>query len=154
MSAPSIPFPPQFTENTWTATSPKRSTVLFRLPVSLSRLFSLLEESGEDDYGQIGPSQFAFKTACLMVVSATALLDEDIQDIPCAPVVDSEGGIRITWTRYNKQIKLVCPSTKDAQVYIYQSSPAGTSLRDQNVTASVLADRLSWLNTRESAAAE
>jgi hypothetical protein len=152
MSAASIPFPPpQFRENNWTATSPKESAVLFRLPVSISRLFLLLDENGEDDYGQIGPSQFAFKTAFLMVAHAIALLDEDL---PCAPVVDAEGGIRITWTRYNKQIKLICPSGKDAPVYIYQSSPAGNSLRDKNVTASVLADRLSWLTTREPSVAD
>jgi hypothetical protein len=149
MSAASVPLP--FTENNWTATNPKESPVLFTLPLSLWRVFSLLDESGEDDYGQLGPSQFAFKTACFMVANAIALLN---QDIPCAPVVDPDGGIRITWTRYNKQIKLICPSAKDAPVYIYQSSPAGNSLRDRNVTASVLADRLSWLATRESAAAD
>jgi hypothetical protein len=149
MSALPIAFP-QFTENTWTASTPRTSSAFFRLPVSLSRLFSLLDENGEDDYGQIGPSQFAFKTAFLMVAHAISLLDEDL---PCAPVVDSEGGIRITWNRYNKQIKLVCPPTKDAPVYIYQASPAGNSLRNQNVTASVLAERLSWLISRESAAA-
>lgn len=149
MSAP--PFPPQFIENDWTATTPRESAVLFRLPISISRLFGLLDENGEDDYGQIGPSQFAFKTAFLLVAHAIALLDEDI---PCAPVVDSEGGVRVTWNHYNKQIKLVCPAAKDSPVYIYQSSPAGTSLRDKNVTPSVLADRLSWLTTRESAAAD
>ena len=154
MSAASILALPLFTKDTGKATNPKASSVAYRIPVAFSRLFSILDDSGEDEYGQIGPSQFAFKTACLMVVRAFALLDEDIQDIPCAPVVDAEGGIRITWNRYNKQIKLVCPSAKDAPVYIYQSSDTGTSLRDQNVTASVLADRLSWLNTRESAAAD
>jgi hypothetical protein len=150
MSATSIPFPP-FTENTWTATNPKESTVLFRLPIALERMVALLDDdSGGDDYGQVGPSQFAFRTAYRMVFRAITLLNDDI---PCAPVVDAEGGIRITWNRYEKQIKLICPSTPDAPVYIYQSSPAGNSLRDQNVTASVLADRLAWLVTRESATA-
>jgi hypothetical protein len=141
---------PLFTENTWTATNPKEASVLLRMPTSVLRMLSLLDENGEDDYGQIGPSQFAFKTAFMMVIDAIVLLDEDI---PCAPVVDSEGGIRITWSRYNKQVKLICPSSKDAPVYVYQSSPAGNSLRDQNVTASVLAEKLSWLIKRESASA-
>lgn len=149
MSAHPIPFP-QFTENTWTASTAETASALMRLPTSLSRLFCLLEENGEDDYGQVGPSQFAFRTAFLMVAHAIALLNEDV---PCAPVVDSEGGVRITWNRYDKQIKLICPATKDAPVYIYQSSLAGNSLRNQNVNASVLADRLSWLISRESAAA-
>jgi hypothetical protein len=150
MSDLAIPLPP-FTENTWSASNPKKASVLFKLPISLSRLLALLDENGEDDYGQIGPSQFAFKTAYLIVFHAIILLGEDL---PCAPVVDAEGGVRVTWTRYNKQIKLICPSAKNASVYIYQSSPAGTSLRNQNVTPSVLADRLSWLITRESAAAD
>lgn len=148
MSAASLPL---FYKNTWTATHAKPTTVLRKLPVSLSRLICLLEESGEDDYGQIGPSQFAFKTAFLLVANAVAILD---QDLPAAPVVDSEGGVRITWNRFDKQIKLVCPAKKDAPVYIYQSSPAGSSLRNQNVTAAVLAERLQWLTTREFAAAD
>jgi hypothetical protein len=152
MSAASTSFPlPRFTENTWTATNSKASPAFLRLPVSLSRLISLLDENGEDDYGQIGPSQFAFKTAFRLVANAISILDEDL---PAAAVVDSEGGIRITWNRYDRQIKLVCPATKDAPVYVYRSSPGDNSLRNQNVTAAVLADRLSWLITRESAAAD
>jgi hypothetical protein len=111
----------------------------------------LLDEEGEDDHGQVGPSQFAFKTAFYLVFHAISILG---QDLPAAPVVDSEGGIRITWNYYNKQIKLVCPANKDAPVYIYQSSPAGNALRNQNLSAAVLADRLSWLTTRESAIAD
>ena len=150
MSAPSIAYP-DFTENTWTASNAKPSSTFSKLPISLSRLFSLLDEdeSAEDDDGHQGPTQFAFKTAFFMVAHAISLLDEDL---PCAPVLDSEGGIRITWNRYGKQIKLVCPATKDAPMYIYQASPSGNHLRNQNVTASVLADRLSWLTNRESAA--
>jgi hypothetical protein len=149
MSASSITYP-DFTENTWTASNAKPSSAFSKLPISLSRLFFLLDEndSAEDD-GHQGPTQFAFKTAFLMVAHAISLLDDDL---PCAPVLDSEGGIRITWNRYGKQLKLICPATKDAPMYIYQSCPSGNHLRNHNVTASVLADRLSWLTTRESAA--
>ena len=122
--------------------------LLLDVPVSLRRLLSLLDESGEDDYGHLGPSQFAFKTAFLMVLHALSLLG---QDVPCAPSVDSEGGIRITWNRFSKQIKLICPPTQDAPMYIYQSSSAGNSLRNQNVTPALLAERLTWLVTREPA---
>ncbi|MGI9073199.1 MAG: hypothetical protein ACR2JB_18240 [Bryobacteraceae bacterium] len=149
MSVLSLPLPP-LTESTWTDSNAKRSHVLSRLPVSILRLLLLLEESGEDDHGQIGPTQFAFKTALLLVWYATQNLNEDV---PGSPVVDSEGGIRITWSRYNKQIKLVCPATSAGQLYIYQSSPSGSSVRNENVTAAVLADRLYWLISRESAAA-
>jgi hypothetical protein len=151
MSASSLPFPP-FTENTYTASNPRASSAFSKLPISLIRLFALLDEteSQEDDYGRVGPTQFAFRTACLMVAGAISLLDEDL---PCAPVVDSEGGIRITWNRYHKQIKLICPATKESPVYIYQASPTGNSVRDRNVNASVLAERLSWLTSRESESA-
>lgn len=143
--------PPLFTENTWSASNAEEASVLFRLPISFSRLLALLEENGEDDYGQIGPSQFAFKTAFAMVAEATAILGEDLA---CVPVVDAEGGIRITWNYCGKQVKLICPSTKEGQPYIYQSSPAGgNSLRDHNVTGRVLAERLTWLTRRDSAAA-
>lgn len=148
MSAAAIPL---FRQNTWSASSPRASTAILRLPDSLSRLFALLDESGEDDYGQKGPSQLAFKTAFLLLAQAISILEEDVP--AGAPSVDSEGGIRITWNHLGKQLKLVCPATKDTPVYIYQSSVAGTSLRNQNITASVLADRLAWLSTRESAAA-
>jgi hypothetical protein len=151
MSASSIPLPP-FMENTYSASNPGTSSAFSKLPISLFRLFELLDESGsgEDDYGVVGPTMYAFRSAFLMVAQAISFLDEDL---PCAPVADAEGGIRITWNRYGKQIKLVCPSTKESPVYIYQSSPAGNSLRNQNVTASVLAERLSWLISRESESA-
>lgn len=142
--------PPFFSENTWSASAADTSSVLWRLPVSISRLMRLLDEGGEDDHGQIGPSQYAFRTAFLMVFEATVILG---QDVSAAPVVDSQGGIRITWNYYNKQVKLVCPANNDASVYIYQSSPAGDSLRNQDVTSAVLAERLVWLCSRESAAA-
>jgi hypothetical protein len=146
MSAPSIPF----TVNTWTASNAKPASAFSKLPISLARICALLnEDENSDEEGHSGPTQFAFKTAFMMVAHAISLLDEDL---PSAPVLDSEGGIRITWNRYGKQIKLVCPATKESPVYIYQSSPSGNSLRNQNVTASVLADRLAWLTTRESAA--
>jgi len=138
---------PLFAENTWTASVARASSGFWTLPLSLSRLVSLLDDNGRDDYGEIGPSQFAFKTAFVLVAHAVSILDEDLAAVP---VIDSEGGIRVTWNHYGKQIKLVCPATKDSPIYIYQSSAAGNSLRNHNVTASVLADRLVWLTTRES----
>jgi hypothetical protein len=119
------------------------------MELSVQRLVYLLDESGEDDFGRIGPSQFAFKNALLLVVRAITILGEDV---PSSPAVDSQGGIRVTWRNDGKQLKLICPATKDAQIYLYQSSSQGTSLRDQNVTAAVLAERLAWLVSRESPA--
>ncbi len=138
---------PLFTVNTWSASSAKPAAVNPLIELSVQRLVCLLDESGEDDYGKIGPSQFAFKNALLLVVRAITMLGEDV---PSSPVVDSQGGIRVTWRHDDRQIKLICPATRDAQVYIYQSSLQGNSLRDQNVTAAVLAERLAWLIGRES----
>jgi hypothetical protein len=123
-----------------------------KLPVSLLRLLALLDEGGEDDHGRIGPTQFAFKTAFLMIAEAICMADGETPD--SSPSVDSQGGIRVTWRRDDKTVKLVCPSTKDGPLYIYHSSTAGNSLRNQNVTPLVLAERLSWLTASEPAATQ
>jgi|SRR5215469_9646176 len=143
MSAPAI------WHTTFTATRQRTSTQLIRLPVSLSRILELLQENGEDDYGAIGPTQFAFWTAFKMVSDAISIVGEDFA---CSPAVDSEGGIRLSWRRGDRQVKLICPAKREAAGYIYQASPEGTSVRDRDVTAAALADRLSWLINRESSA--
>jgi len=110
--------------------------------ISFQRLFGLLDERGEDDYGKIDPTQHAFKNACMFALTAEGMLGRDMK---CAPVVDSEGGIRITWKNGNKQVKLVCPATPKAPIYIYESSPDGSTICDKDVTFIALARRLSWL---------
>ncbi|HSU59683.1 MAG TPA: hypothetical protein VLI55_10250 [Bryobacteraceae bacterium] len=147
MSTLALPFP--FIDNTWTSSEAKAAVIPVGTPVSIQRLIGLLDERGEDDYGQIGPSQLAFKNALTFLLAAISLVGEDI---PSSPVVDSEGGIRITWRRGNKQVKLICPATRDAEVYVYYSSPRGNGLSNQGVTPLVLAQRLDWLTERESAA--
>lgn len=145
-------------KNTFTATAQRSSTEILRLPVSLSRLLALLAENGEedygtnreDDYGSIGPSQFAFFTAFSLVARAISILGEDFA---CSPSIDSGGGIRVTWRRGDRQVKLICPAERDMTTYIYQASASGSSIRDQGVTAAVVADWLSWLVNREPTAA-
>jgi hypothetical protein len=110
--------------------------------VSFRRLFELLDERGEDDYGKIDPTQYAFKNACVLALTAEEMLGRDIK---CSPVVDSEGGIRVTWKNQNKQVKLICPATVKAPIYIYESSPDGSTIYDKDVTSIALAKRLSWL---------
>lgn len=116
--------------------------VVAPISVSHQRLLDLLLEHGNDDYGRIDPTQFAFKTACEFVLRAESMLEWDIRS---SPVVDSEGGIRVTWTNGDKQVKLFCPASANASVYIYESSPTGSSVHNQNVTVETLANRLSWL---------
>lgn len=112
------------------------------LPVSLQRLLDLLGEKGEDDFGVVDPTQFAFKTAIEFVLNAESTLDRSIKS---APVVDSEGGIRITWRSGDRQVKLICPATPSGAIYVYESSPTGSSVLNQNVTSATLAGRLLWL---------
>ena len=144
MSAAAIPY----FQNTLTATPSRAATAILRLPVSLLRILNLLAESGEDDYGAIGPSQFAFLTAFRMVADAIGILGEDFA---CSAAVDSHGGVRVEWRKGDRQVKLVCPATRESPVYIYQASPAGNSIRNQGVTSAALAGWLSWVINRDSA---
>ena len=142
MSATAIPFP----HNTLSATRSQTSSVILKLPISLSRLLEVLEVNGEDDYGAAGPSQFAFLTAFRIILDAIAIIGEDFAS---SPSIDPEGGVRITWRRGDRIVKLICPATRDKAPYVYHSSPSGNALRTENVTATYLADRLSWLINRE-----
>jgi len=147
MSASATPF----WENTFTSTRPRIAPSALRLPVSLHRLVDLLAENGEDDYGAIGPDQFAFWRAFMLLANTLAILGEDFA---CSPSVDSQGGIRLTWRRGDRQVKLVCPAERDEPIYIYYASSKGNALWNENVTATHLADRLSWLINREPATAD
>jgi hypothetical protein len=123
--------------------------------ISLLRLVRLFagDEDGdkESDYGAIAPTPYALQTALLLVAGAIKIRGGDI---PSSPVVDSEGGIRITWRRGDRTIKLICPATKDGPLYVYQSFAGANSLQNQNVTAEALAARLSSLIGREPTAPE
>jgi hypothetical protein len=141
---------PLFTRNTWTASHAEPAAVQTLMEVSVRRLAALLDENGEDDFGKIGPTQVAFKNALIMVVAAITILGKDV---PSSPVVDSEGGIRVSWRHGDKHVKLVCPATNESAVYIYHASSAGNGIRNQNVTPAALAERLAWLTQRERAAA-
>ena len=147
---------PTFVRNTWTSTQTPPESYMHvvgmasapqpslgrEIPVSLSRLVDLLDDNGEDDYGVIGPTQFAFKTAFRMIEKAEKIAGGEFSS---SPSVDAEGGIRVTWRNGDRQIKLICPSAPDLPMYVYQSSPEGSALRNQNVTVTALAERLSWL---------
>lgn len=137
-------FATQFWEDTLTSTPHCVAPCSTRLPVSLDRLLNVLAENGEDDYGAIGPNQFAFFQAFRLVAEAIAILGEDF---PASPAVDSQGGIRVTWKRGDRQVKLVCPSQRDMPVYIHYSSPSGNGLRNEGISAAELSNRLDWLRT-------
>lgn len=147
MNADSVALPP-FMLNTWSASNANASAINPSMQLSVQRLSRLLEKDreGEDDYGRLGPTMVAFKNALLLVVGAISILGKDVQS---SPAVDSQGGIRVTWRCGDSQVKLVCPATADAPIYIYQSSREGNSLRDQNVTSTALAKMLARLLERD-----
>jgi hypothetical protein len=145
MSAAALPL---MWKDTSTGTRHTISPCAPFISVSINRLVDLLAENGEDDYGKKGPAQFAFWHAFKIMAGAVEILGEDFA---CSPSVDSSGGIRITWRRGDRQVKLVCPSTHDLPIYIYHSSPAGNGLQNSNVGPGDLARKLDWLINRDSA---
>jgi hypothetical protein len=110
--------------------------------VSLQRLTDLLDESGEDDFGVSGPTQFAFKNALNLVTRAESRLDRKVKS---TPILDSEGGISVTWRHGDRQVKLACPATPESAPFIYIRSPEGSRLDRKDVTDVGLAAHLAWL---------
>jgi len=110
-------------------------------PDTLSRLLDLLDEHGEDDYGMLDPTQHSFRSAFKLVRNAQKQM---VFRIVGSPSVDSLGGIRVTWRREDREIRLVCPGNRAELIYVYQQSER----RNQaihGVTPTILADKLSWL---------
>lgn len=108
---------------------------------SLSRLLTLLEQNGEDDYGILGPTQHGFLTACRIIDGAERQM---VYSIPGSPCVDSQGGIRVTWRLGGKEVRLICPSAPEQKPYIYEESETHNQAT-HDVTPETLAQKLSWL---------
>src|SRR5436309_326525 len=83
---------------------------------TLTRLLDLLDEHGNDDYGVIDPTQYAFKSAFKLVRLAQQKM---VLRVAGSASVDSLGGIRITWRRNGREIRLVCPASQTEQIYLY-----------------------------------
>jgi hypothetical protein len=157
MSTFAIPMFPMFLnlQNNWNGTKPSEVFLESYLlqqnqgieevapfSESLTRLYELLTQNGEDDYGILGPSQLAFHSAFGLVARAEKLMTTRMSG---SPSVDSTGGIRMTWRYLGNEIRLVCPSTNAQKTYIYQQ--AGNTQREtmHNVTPALLAEKLTWL---------
>lgn len=107
-----------------------------------SRLIQLLEEDCDpDEFGAVGPSQHAFATTLRIIRMAEKRTSLRLVG---APVVDSTGGIRVTWKRSDREMRLVCPSTRNEALYAYvQSSAENKILRE--ITPDVLVEQWAWL---------
>jgi hypothetical protein len=126
----------------------KAADIIVLRSLSIRRLTELLDDSDKDE-DSIGVTQYAFKNALDLVEEAEHLAGGDLIS---SPVIDSEGGVRITWRSGHRQVKLVCPSSRETPVYIYWASPEGNDLQNHNITAAVLAEKLTWLTSRAATA--
>ena len=114
------------------------------LSVTQSRLLSLLDSSGRDEFGELSPTQSAFRKTFELVSYAEAILGISRPRGSCT--VDSEGGIRTTWSLPDKEVRLICPSNASQEVYLYVETGQGPSI-SKLPTPSVLAEHLSARNT-------
>ena len=111
--------------------------------VVLARLRALLRQEDSDEFGVLKPTDHAFDLATRLVQEASALGTT----VPKGSVsTDSQGGVRITWFRGDREVELVCPASPDSSPYIYHEAGSEYDL-DEGVSGRALARRLSWLAT-------
>ncbi|NJM72171.1 MAG: hypothetical protein HC862_19420 [Scytonema sp. RU_4_4] len=115
------------------------------ITVTLKRLVALLEEDEADEYGILQPSQSAFKLAMRLVVDAYEAMGDRFPKASAS--TDEEGSIRLTWSKPSpeREVRLVCPATSEQQAYLYHELGDNYAV-ETDVTASVLAQWLEWLN--------
>lgn len=109
------------------------------------RLVALLQEEDEDDYGISKPTSYAFSTAWKVVLDASEFMGNSFPKASAS--TDDEGGIRLTWTRLKPEVevRLVCPSRPDKQMYLYHELAEKYGVVD-DVSALTLASWLQWFN--------
>ena len=110
-----------------------------------ARLIALLQEEDEDDYGISKPTSYAFSTAWKVVLDASEFMGNSFPKASAS--TDDEGGIRLTWTRLKPEVevRLVCPSKPDKQMYLYHELAEKYGVVD-DVSALTLASWLQWFN--------
>lgn len=113
------------------------------LNITLVRLQTLLEEEDEDDYGVAKPSAYAYATALALVAEAARLMGDHFTRASAS--IDDRGGIRLTWTRPQAEVRLVCAHQSDKPTYLYHEAGDEYGV-EYDVSASALAHWLDWLN--------
>ena len=110
--------------------------------VVLARLRELLRQEDSDEFGVLKPTDHAFDLATRLVQEASAL-----SSVPKGSVsTDSQGGVRITWFRADREVELVCPASPDSSPYIYHEAGSEYDL-GEGASGRALARLLSWLAT-------
>jgi len=114
------------------------------LNITLARLQALLnEEEDDDDYGVAKPSTYAFGTALALVSEAARLMDSPFKRASAS--TDERGGIRLTWSRPEAEVRLVCAYQSDKPTYLYHE--VGNEYEvERDVSVSTVSYWLDWLN--------
>ena len=100
---------------------PERLNILLKknspIDMLLSDVRDLLKENDEDEYGILKPTYDALSPVLSLITEL--LFVPDIQWPFGCVSTDSEGGIRIEWVSTKGEIRLVIPSSKNKNTYIY-----------------------------------
>ena len=109
--------------------------------VLLARLRALLRQEDSDEFGVLKPTDYAFDLATGLVQEASTLGPT----MPKGSVAtDSQGGVRITWFRGDREVELVCPAGPDSSPYIYHEAGSDYALHE-DASGRALASWLRWL---------
>jgi hypothetical protein len=115
------------------------------IAVTLTRLVALLEADETDEYGTLQPTQSAFKRTMQVVIEAYETLGDQFQK--ASPSTDDQGGIRVTWSRFDVdgEVRLVCPAQADQAAYIYHELGSEYAV-ERDISGALLAQWLGCLN--------
>lgn len=108
----------------------------------LERLAALQEEEEVDDYGISRPTDYAYDTACDLVVGAASHLGGRFPRGSAS--TDSEGGIRVEWIHREREVRLIVPAHEGGRMYVYHEAGEEYAVEEM-VSAAILAHWLEWL---------
>ena len=104
-----------------------------------------MQEEDEDEYGILKPTIYAFDKAWNLVLAASQLMKNSFKRASIS--TDSEGGIRLTWTKQQPEaeVRLICPKEPNKQIYLYHEKDSQYGVV-KDVSGFTLASWLQWLN--------
>ncbi len=126
------------------------ATVNFPSPIALAsysevrrQLDALRNAPEADEFGRVRPSDSAISTATRVTFSMV----QAGHDMPMVEDVatDSDGAIRILWTKDNRALELVCPFQPSQRPYWYYSDSRDYRIEYEQ-SPEVLQRLVAWLN--------